>query len=38
MPHIMKNNSYVFHTIKLTMKNIYICLAKKFCEQIQVKS
>lgn len=34
----MKNNSYVFHAIKLTMENIYICLARNFCEQIPVKS
>lgn len=37
MSCIMKN-SYVFHAIELTMKNIYICLARKFCEEIPAKS
>lgn len=31
--HIMKNNLYAFHTIKLTMENIYICLARNFGKQ-----
>lgn len=38
MSCIMKNNSYAFCAIKLTMKNIYICLARKFCEEIPAKS
>lgn len=38
MSCIMNNYSYAFHAIKLTMKNIYICLARKFCEEIPAKS
>lgn len=26
----MKNNSYAFHAIKLTIESIYICLARNF--------
>lgn len=37
MSHIVENNSYVFHTIELTMENIYTCLARNFGEQTPVK-